>query len=202
MAAASINYVPNNDLDSVGRDPHRVAEIRAGKLIKPLLFDARIGLLYIWTFDTGEEQAGKLCAVAERLYQLGRGVDMAWARGEIIDADEIETRLVAHGGGIFRPGAGVGGIVLPSPQKGSLASLERRFDEIGNRFRTVKSGRQAQQIYSQASKPRFAPVVYGSAPQRLLFDLRELTDKEDFGAWPLVLAVSWSSTSAIWRRPH
>jgi CRISPR-associated protein Csb2 len=184
-----INYVPNNDLDSVGRDPHRVAEVRAGKLIKPLLFDARIGLLYAWTFDGGEEHAQRLCAVAERLYQLGRGVDMAWARGEIINSDEIETRLASHGGGIFRPGAGEGGIVVPSPQKGSLASLERRFVEIGSRFRAVKSGRQAQQIYSQASKPRFAPVVYGSAPQRFLFDLRKLTDKEDFEAWPLVRAV-------------
>jgi CRISPR-associated protein Csb2 len=184
-----INYVPNNDLDSVGRDPHRVAEIRAGKLIKPLLFDARIGLLYAWTFDDGEEHAQRLCGVAERLYQLGRGVDMAWARGEISDADQVETRFAAHGGGIFRPGAGDGGVVLPSPLKGSLASLERRFVEIGSRFRTVRSGRQAQQIYSQASKPRFAPVVYGGLPQRLPFDLRELTDKEDFGAWPLVRAV-------------
>lgn len=184
-----INYVPNNDLDSVGRDPHRIAEIRAGKLIKPLLFDARVGLLYAWTFDDGEEHAQRLCAVAERLYQLGRGVDMAWARGEIIDTDEIETRLAAHGRGIFRPGAGDGGIVLPSPQRGALASLERRFVEMESRFRTGRSGRQAQQIYSQASKPRFAPVTYGGLPQRLLFDLRELTDKENFGVWPLVRAV-------------
>lgn len=186
-----INYVPNNDLDSVGHDPHRVAEIRAGKLIKPLLFDAHIGLLYAWTFDDGEEHAQRLCAVAERLYQLGRGVDMAWARGEIVDADEIEPRLVAHGGDIFRPGAGEGGIVLPSPQKGSFASLKRRFEGIGSRFRTIRSGRQAQQIYSQACKPRFVPVVYGSPPQRLLFDLRELTDEENFGEWTLAHAVKF-----------
>jgi CRISPR-associated protein Csb2 len=184
-----ISYVPNNDLDSVGRDPHRVAEIRVGKLIKPSLFDTRIGLLYGWTFDDGQEHARRLCEVAKRLYQLGRGVDMAWGQCEIIDADEIEARLAAHGGGIFRPGAGDGGIVLPSPQKGSLASLERRFDEIGSRFRTVRSGRQTQQIHSQASKPRFAPVVYGGSPQRFLFDLRKLTDKEAFGVWPLVRAV-------------
>src|SRR3972149_9863272 len=31
------NYVPNNDLDAVGGDPRRVAEIRAPKFIKPHL---------------------------------------------------------------------------------------------------------------------------------------------------------------------
>jgi CRISPR-associated protein Csb2 len=181
------NYVPNNDLDSVGRDPGRVSGIRAGKQIRPLLFDARIGLLYAWSFDNGEEHALTLCAIAERLYQLGRGVDMAWAWGEIINADGIEARLAAHGGAVYRPGTGSGGTVLSCPQKGTLASLERRFQEIGERFRTVKSGRQ--QIYTRASKPRFAPVVYASPPQRLLFELRELTDKERLGLWPLARAV-------------
>jgi CRISPR-associated protein Csb2 len=184
------NYVPNNDLDSVGRNPRRISEIRAGKQIKPLLFDASIGLLYAWTFDDGEEHARKLCAIAELLYQLGRGVDMAWARGEIIDTDKIEARLATHTGAIYRPGTGGGGIVLPSPQKGSLASLERRFVEIGHRFKTVRSGRQSQ-VYSQASKPRFAPVIYASPPQLFLFDLRELTDREALGSWPLARAVNF-----------
>jgi CRISPR-associated protein Csb2 len=114
---------------------------------------------------------------------------MAWARGEIIGADEIETRLATHAGAIYRPGTGGGGIVLPSPQKGSLASLERRFFEIGDRFKTVSSGRQAQ-IYSQASKPRFAPMIYASPPQLFLFDLRELTDREALARWPLARAVN------------
>jgi CRISPR-associated protein Csb2 len=184
------NYVPNNDLDSVGRDPRRISEIRAGKAIKPLLFDASIALIYAWSFGDDEKHARRLCVIAELLYQLGRGVDMAWARGEIIDADEAETRLATHAGAIYRPGAGDGGIVLPSPQKGSLASLERRFVEIGNRFKTDKSGRQAQ-IYSQASKPRFSPVVYASPPQHFLFDLRELTDEEPFAMWRLPCAVNF-----------
>jgi CRISPR-associated protein Csb2 len=187
--AGFADYVSNNDLDSVGRDPRRISEIRAGKQIKPLLFDASIGLLCAWTFDDGEEHARKLCAIAELLYQLGRGVDVAWARGEIIDAHEIETRLARHAGAIYRPGTGGGGIVLPSPQKGSFASLERRFLEIGNRFKDIKSGRQAQ-VYSQASKPRFAPVVYASPPQLFLFDLQELTDSEALGRWALARAVN------------
>jgi CRISPR-associated protein Csb2 len=183
------NYVPNNDLDSVGRDPRRISEIRAGKQIKPQLFERSIGLLYAWNFDDGEDHARRLCVIAERLYQLGRGVDMAWARGEIIDADEIETRLATHTGAIYRPAVGGTGIVLPSPQKGSLASLERRFLESGNRFKAIKSGRQTQ-IYSQASKPRFAPVVYASPPQLFMFDLRELNDRQGLGSWPLARAVN------------
>src|SRR4029077_12169969 len=101
----------------------------------------------------------------------------------------IETRLATHAGALYRPAAGGSGIVLPSPQGGSLTSLERRFVEIGNRYKTVKSARQAQ-IYSQASKPRFAPVVYASPPQLFLFDLRELTDREVVGRWPLARAVN------------
>jgi CRISPR-associated protein Csb2 len=186
--ARFINYVPNNDLDSVGRDPRRVSEIRAAKSIRPSLFDHHAGLLYAWTCEGGEEHAERLCMISERLYQLGRGVDMAWAWGEIVDTGEIEPRLAAHGGVVYRPGAGDGGIVLPSPQKGSLASLERRFAEIGDRFMTVKSGRQTQQIYSQASKPRFMPVAYASPPRRLLFELRELTDAGNFASLPLAHA--------------
>src|SRR5215813_10601266 len=46
-----INYVPNNDLDSVGRDPGRVSEIRTAKIVRPRLFDPRKTLLYAWRFE-------------------------------------------------------------------------------------------------------------------------------------------------------
>lgn len=184
------NYVPNNDLDSVGGDPHRVAEIRASKFIKPFLFDAGINLLYVWAFDSGEEHARRLCAIAARFYQLGRGVDMAWAWGEMADVDEIEKRLSAHGGLVYRPGAGEG-LVLPCPQKGALASLERRFAAGAERFETVGTGRRKQQLFSQAPKPRFAPVIYNSPPGWLLFDLRHMNEKLDFGLWPLAGAVAF-----------
>lgn len=184
------NYVPNNDLDSVGGDPRRMADIRAGKVIKPFLFDAEINLIYAWIFDSNEENARRLCVIAEQLYQLGRGVDMAWAWAEIVDADEIETRLTAHGGVVHRPGAGEG-LVLPSPQRGSLASLERRFAAGGKRFETVGKGRRKQQLFSQAPKPRFAPVVYDSPPHRFLFDLRKMTEGLDRGLSVLTQAVAF-----------
>ncbi|MGY3454088.1 type I-G CRISPR-associated protein Csb2 [Bradyrhizobium sp. USDA 4353] len=181
------NYVPNNDLDAVGRDPNRISEIRAGKLIRPLLFDSAVDLLYAWEVDDDGVHAHQLCAIAERLYQLGRGVDMAWARGEIVTADEAELRLSQHGRTVYRPGTGEDGIVLASPQSGSLMSLERRFAEMGHRFRTVKGGRQ--QIYAQATRPQFMPVTYAAPPQHLPFDLRELTDAQSLGLWPLTQAV-------------
>ena len=187
------NYVPNNDLDAVGGDPRRVAEIRVPKLIKPLLFDARVPLLYAWKFEQGEEHeklAKSVCAIADRLYQLGRGVDMAWAWGEIIDAEKLEERVRKHGGPIWQPAKGGEGVVLLCPQKGSLDSLRKRFEETGRRFRTIKSGRQVQQLFSQAPKPRFAAVAYNSPPCRFLFELRNMVDASSFSPWPLAQAAS------------
>jgi CRISPR-associated protein Csb2 len=76
------NFVPNNDLDAVGGDPGRVDEIRAPKVIRPILFDAETPLSYVWTFGETPDalaNARRVCAIAEGLYQFGRGVDMAWA---------------------------------------------------------------------------------------------------------------------------
>jgi CRISPR-associated protein Csb2 len=180
------NYVPNNDLDAVGGDPRRVAEIRAPKSIRPWLFDARVPLIYAWRFDGGGKHAEQLCGIAEKLYQLGRGVDMAWAWAEVVDAAELDWRLAAHGGVMYRPAGGVEGAALPCPQSGSLASLEARFAATGKRFTALRSGRQVQQLFSQAPKPRFGPVLYNSPPQQLLFDLRRIDREAGFAPWPLV----------------
>jgi CRISPR-associated protein Csb2 len=179
------NYVPNNDLDAVGGDPRRVAEIRAPKFIKPLLFDSSASLLYTWQFEEGEDQARRICGIANRLYQLGRGVDTAWAWGEIIDAADLDKRLAEHGGGVYKPGERGAGLQLPCPQKGSLKSLELRFKATGKRFRTITLGRQVQQLFAQAPKPRFAVVSYDSSTRQYLFELREPTRESAFAPWPL-----------------
>ena len=179
------NYVPNNDLDAVGGDPRRVAEIRAPKFIKPQLFDSSMCLLYAWQFEEGEDHATRNSGISERLYQLGRGVDMAWAWGEIIDAADLDARLAAHGGAVYRPSKRGGGLPLPCPQRGSLQSLENRFRETGRRFKTIKAGKNFQQLYSQAPKPRFAIVAYNSPPRRFLFELRESGRESALAPWPL-----------------
>jgi CRISPR-associated protein Csb2 len=187
------NYVPNNDLDAVSGDPARISKIRAPKFIRPILFDTDTPLLYAWTFGHGPEAqawAHRLCAVTGRLYQFGRGVDMAWARGEVLDDSQLEARFAAHLGVGHRPGGGAGGTVLAVPLKGSLASLIERHKKMRARFQSLYESKPTKkesvgkvsigQIFVQPPKPRFQQVAYASPPTRLLFDLvGEITP------WPL-----------------
>lgn len=180
------NYVPNNDLDAVGGDLRRVDKIRTAKTIRPYIFNTEAPLLFIWTFDGGassEDHARTICQIAERLYQLGRGVDMAWAWAELLDTDEVEGRLACYDGVMYRPSQG-SGTMLPCPQPGSLASLIRRYDANRTRFTHVKEGRRVQQLFSQSPKPRFATVAYATPPHRFLFEIRTTTFDESFVPWP------------------
>jgi CRISPR-associated protein Csb2 len=182
-------FVPNNDLDTVDGDPRRVGEIRSGKNIRPRLFNAEIPFLYVWSFaadQVTEDQAKAVCAIAERLYQLGRGIDMAWAWAEILDAKEIEVRLAAYDGTVHRPGKGDRGTQLLCPRPGSLASLTSRFDAMRRRF--SKEGKQ--QLFTQPPRPRFAPVLYDSPPRQYMFDLRAPDAQADFVPWPFTKVVA------------
>lgn len=164
------SFVPNNDLDAVGGNPERVNEIRTAKPIRPILFDADTPLLYVWRFDaTDHDQALRLCVIAERLYQLGRGVDMAWAAAEILDADQTEERLANYDGAVHRPTGGGEGIALSVPTPGSLASLIARHAH--RRFETTQSNRRRAQLFRQPPKPLFRQIGYDSPPTCLLFDL-------------------------------
>jgi CRISPR-associated protein Csb2 len=178
------NFVPNNDLDAVAGDPGRIGEIRTPKFIKPVLFDAQAPLLYVWTFDEVPEaraDAQRICAIAEQLYQLGRGVDMACASSEILDSSVAEARVAALDGPVHRPSDGGNGTLLAVPLVGSLESLTKRYRETRARFQTIYESRQnrkepdrkvvAGQIFAQARKPRFRQVAYDSPPVRRLFDL-------------------------------
>ncbi len=186
-------YVPNNDLDAVGGDPRKINQIRVGKYVHPHIFDARIPLLFVWTFNSGafsEDHAQAVCQIAEQLYQLGRGIDMAWASAELLDAGEVETRLNRHGGVVYRPSkAGVGKMLLFCPKKGSFASLKERYDANRKRFTYIRKGRGFQQLFSQPPKPRFARVAYNAPPQRFLFELRAATHNESFVTWPSARTV-------------
>lgn len=183
------NYVPNNDLDAVGGNPDRIAEIRAPKQVRPRLFDAEIPLLYLWYFeDGGEKYARTLLDITECLYQLGRGVDMAWATAELLSTDEAEKRLTDHGGMIHRRAPGEG-VLLASPAKGSLESLIVRHHAVGERLRARKAGRGVDYLFSQPPKPRFVQIAYDSSPDFLLYDLRDLSRGAGFQSWPLCEAA-------------
>jgi len=180
------NYVPNNDLDARGGDPARVAEIRAPKQIRPRLFDADIPLLYCWTFENDpDEHAKAILAIAEGLYQLGRGVDMAFATAEILGAEEAEKRLEDHGGAIHRPSKGGDGDLLACPGPRSLDSLIDRHRKMGERFTRAGKGRKTQYLFNNPPRPRFRQVAYDSPPVRRLYDLRNFTTDADFHPRPL-----------------
>jgi CRISPR-associated protein Csb2 len=141
-------------------------------------------LLYLWTFEEtpeAQQYALRICAVAERLYQLGRGVDMAWACGAVLDDGEAAARLAAHHGPVHRPSRRAGGRALAVPCEGSLASLIVRYRKTGERLQTLyqskptarEPGREvaAGKVFVQLPKPRFGQIAYDSPPVRLLYDL-------------------------------
>jgi len=182
-----ILFVPNNDLDAKGGDIRRVAEIRsATKHIRPRLFDASVPLLYVWQFDGNEVHAKSVCSIADGVYQLGRGVDMAWAVGEVLDEVEAEACLAEYRGVIYRPSEKGPGAALDCPEQGSLESLEIRYRAGAQRFRHVGEGRSVRTEFANAPKPRFRSVAYTSPVTRLLFDLRRTTSPgSPFARWPL-----------------
>jgi CRISPR-associated protein Csb2 len=179
-------------LDAKGGDIRRVAEIRsATKHIRPRLFDASVPLLYVWRFDGDDAQAKRICEMADGLYQLGRGVDMAWAVGEVLDAAAAEARLAEYLGVIYLPSEIGHGTALECPEEGSLESLKDRYKAGAQRFRRIQDGRTVRTEFANAPKPRFRSVVYDSPTTRLLFDLRSTTlSGSPFAPWPLNKAVA------------
>jgi CRISPR-associated protein Csb2 len=178
-------FVPNNDLDAVGGDPRRVGEIRAPKLIRPILFDAAMPLLYAWTFaDTPEvdEHVQRIRAIAGRLYQLGRGVDMAWGSAEVRPEGDLQACLDGHGGAVYRPGEAGDGTMLAVPVEGSLDSLVRRHKATRTRFQ----GR----LFAQPPKPRFRQVAYNSPPRHLLLDLVDSTGERSSHRLDRIVALT------------
>lgn len=164
------NYVPNNDLDSVGGDPNRAAAIKTTKLIRPRLFDTEQPLTYSWVFpDTAEDhhRAQAVCAVADRLYQLGRGVDMAWAHASISETAANDD--TPNDQNRYAPSTAAGGTTLACPTRDSLRSLQARH--LAFRRRLEIDLKQNAIVFAQPPKPRFRPVHYNTPPRILLYEL-------------------------------
>ncbi len=120
------DVVPNNHLDAALSKRETpdfdkvVASIRVGKRIRPVLFNAEAPILYCWSIDDDTHTAA-LCEAADGLYQLGRGVDMAWAEAAMMDAEAAAARLADHGGIVYRPSVGGGArrdLLCPGPDCG------------------------------------------------------------------------------------
>lgn len=187
-----VNFVPNNDLDaelSKGKEPDlekAVAKTRVGKQFQPIHFDSRTPILYCWRFDDGESQAKAICDAANGLYQLGRGIDMAWAEAAVIDSDEADRRLLRHGGIVYRPaGNGIVRRELLCPRPGLRHDLMEQFNGTRTKFRTGGTNRKPVLLYVQPPKPRLSKVAYGSPPRRFVFDLRPGDDQGSFAVQEL-----------------
>lgn len=181
-------FVPNNDLDAKGGDPAQVADIRAGKQVQPWIFDAHAPVVYVWTFaEAPESLEARWRGLAEGLYQLGRGVDAAYARGHTCTAVEAEALLAAHPGVVHAASSGAATLELDAPMPGSLESLERRF--ASPRFAVEREGRKTVKVFSQPPKPRFLRVAYDTPAARRLFELHPADDLDRLAALPATLAV-------------
>ena len=181
------NYVPNNDRDVVEGGSRSANKIRSEKTICPHLFDPKSPLLFIYTFEDqiqkSETHARIVCEIVERLYQIGRSVDLAWAWGELMDEIAIEARLTAYRGVVYRPDKRGKGTTIPCPERGSLASLQVRFRSP--RFSYLGKGRKYTTVFNQPPKAHFRPITYDCPPHRLVFELRASDTAADFSGCPL-----------------
>jgi len=186
-----VTFVPNNDLDAVGGDPSRTAEIRAGKTIRPRFIEGDPALRYVWRLDVAADD--EACArfvseIAQALYQFGRGVDMAWATADVLSQEEAEARLAAWSGRIWRPSdeAAAGGVTLRCPMPGTLQSL---MDRHADQRRRIVGG-----VFRKPREARFRLVAYNCPPDRLLLELRPADDGRRFQPWPLSRAAELATT--------
>jgi CRISPR-associated protein Csb2 len=186
-------FVPNNDLDAVGgdpTDPEQVGKIRTKKLVHPHLLEGDPTFLYAWPLPEDEDKA--LRSLADGLYQLGRGVDPAWAVGETLDDEQLADRLRAHRGSVHRPTSGEAASELATPTASTFASLVRRFDAALERLRPSGDGKTN---FVQPPKAHFAMVRYDGVPAFHLFELRSEKASERSSPWCRAQDTSKRSTS-------
>ena len=138
-------------------------------------------MLYVWDFETGVQEAVRISAIAARLYQLGRGIDMAWAIGQVLERHEAQALLESHPGVIRQPG---GPGETATAQIGTLDSLLDRYQRKRRRLTTVGAGRKSRQLFTQPPKARFHRTGYDTLPRCLHFELRR--PEGTFAPQPLV----------------
>lgn len=163
-------YLPNND--KPGTDPRGFVVKRDAKLTAPRLLEAGAVVAYGWGVpDDARHHAAILTALAEGVFQLGRGVDMAWAEAALYDPDAEAALLAALPGTLHRPSPAGELTPLLCPQPGSLASLKARHAAGSRRFETVTEGKKSSTVFVQAPRPRFRRVEYGVSVDRRLYAL-------------------------------
>jgi len=174
-------FVPNNDADAL-EDPLDPSPIRTQKVVEASLFPAHDPLHYVWTLPEDFACTDTVVEAAHALYQLGRGVDLAWADAAVLEDDALERLLLHHSGEIHQPEAGEGGRRMPCPTAGSLDSLNRRYQTA--RLRVEGSGRDTRVLFTNPPKPRFQEVSYNREPRYTVYQLRDRIEGTPW-PWPL-----------------
>jgi CRISPR-associated protein Csb2 len=181
-------FVPNNDLDAVEGDPDRVGEVRTKKSVQPQLLENDAPFFYAWPLHEGV--GDELRALADGLYQFGRGVDPAWAVGETLDDEQLAARLRAYRGTVHRPTAGEGSSELAVPTTNSFTSLVRRYEATLVRLRPSTDGRVTN--FVQPPKARFTMVRYDGSPTFHLFELRRESEPATSSPW-----AAWRAAALV-----
>lgn len=172
-------YVPNNDADALA-DPTDVSTIRTAKRVQPSLFDGQQPLMYAWTVPGEDGPAQALTEAVQAVYQLGRGVDMAWADVRWLDEDALHALLIGYRGVVHQPAHGFAASPsLLCPVPGSLDSLMLRHR--APRLRSESVGKKARTVFTNPPKPRFAAIGYAPLRRSVAYDLQ---DRDTAGAWP------------------
>lgn len=174
-----VNYVPNNEADAYNGYQERIK--KAEKRIAPLLFDPVVPFLFAWrlTDDAAVEAAKSILPVADRVYQLGRAVDMAWAWAEFLSEDELRDHLTSYPGIVRYPSAGSGNVDCPT--LGSLKSLRQRYRAGAQRFDRNAEGNVD---FRRRPKPKWKKVNYEGCATHFVLELRRFDDA-GFSPWPL-----------------
>ncbi len=175
-----VNYVPNNEADA--SNGHQELIKKTEKRIAPLLFDPTVPFLFAWKLidDAAVEEAKRILPLADRLYQLGRTVDMAWAWAELLSMDELRDHLTSYPGVVRYASNGSGNVDCPTD--GSLNSLRQRYWAGSQRF-----GRNADSkglVFRRRPKPQWKKVAYKGVASHLILELRR-SDDAGFAPWPI-----------------
>lgn len=198
LGSRVVLFVPNNDADSLS-DPTDVSSIRTKKVVHPRIPDSG-PLLYAWPVEADpQSHALRIAAAADDVYQLGRGVDMAWAVGEILSDDDLSERLDRFAGEVHAPATGKDG-VLACPARGTLKSLVARH--AAPRLTVEGQGKRGKTYFTNAPKPFFVGVAYLPQVKRLLFELRRSDAPEQAAPGrpsQVVELIEWIRDAAVRR---
>lgn len=183
-------FVPNNDLDTVNGDVRRLPELRVPKERALRCFDPAVPLLFAWQYEEAQQSSAvELCQIAEQLYQFGRGIDPAYAKGSCLDDASLAERLHAYPGRVLYPGALAGRDALRAPTRGTLDSLEVRYLAFRERLRRVDEGRRPKEELRQPPPARFTSVSYGGRPAVRVYALVH-EGRDETAALPITAAQS------------